>query len=291
MVINVNGQEWDNPKWPKPVRHLFFKSTIYITLVLAREFITDAKGMHDIYLDRYKRQSTIIAYGADLVEPQNPAILEQYGLTPKEYYFVAARLVPSNQIHVLVDAFKRSGSNKTLAIAGGGAYGSDYSRDLAKNAGDNVKMLGMISDQSHMDELYANGYAYLHGASLGGINSALLRPIAAGCVGLAYDTPFNRAVLELPDGENCGYIWKDVEQLSEGIRKFDANPDYVSRLSQLGKKQIKRNFTWDLVTDQYETFYKGFINKWPVEKIRAKVLQQKEKYSNTEVSPKNWTGT
>lgn len=96
---------------------------------------------------------------------------------------MAARVVPSNQIHVLAEAFNRSGSKKILAIAGGGAYGSDYYRNLLLNSSQNVKYLGMISDQNHMDELYANGYAYLHGASLGGINSALLRPVAAGCVG------------------------------------------------------------------------------------------------------------
>ena len=147
-----------------------------------------------------------------------------------------------------------------------------------KNSGENVKFLGIISDQAHMDELYVNGYAYLHGASLGGINSALLRPVAAGCVGLAYDTPFNREVLELTDGKICGYIWKDVLQLSEGIKKFDAVPEYVSELSRLGKIQIKRNFTWDLVTDQYEVFYRGFVEKWSPEKIRNEVAAQKEKY-------------
>lgn len=278
VVINVNGQEWDNPKWPKPFRHIFFKSAIYTTFAISREFITDAVGMHDIYKERYNKESTIIEYGAELVEPKNPKILEKYGLIKDGYYFIAARIVPSNQIHVLVDAFKRSGSKKILAIAGGGAYGRDYYKNLVKDSGENVKFLGMISDQTQMDELYANGYAYLHGASLGGINSALLRPVGAGCVGLAYDTPFNREVLELSDGRTSGYLWKDALQLSEGIKKFDSDPNYVAELSRLGKIQIKRNFTWDLVTDQYEVFYRGFVEKWSPEKIRQKVAAQKEKY-------------
>jgi hypothetical protein len=152
-VINVDGQEWDNPKWPKCVRHVFFKSTIYLTLWMQKEFITDAIGMYDIYQERYKRKSTIIEYGADIFTSQNPEILDQYGLLPKNYYFVAARIVPSNQIDKIVHAHIHSGSKKTLAIAGGGAYGSRFYKSLRQEAGDKVKFLGMISEQHHINEL------------------------------------------------------------------------------------------------------------------------------------------
>lgn len=279
IVINVNGQEWDNPKWPKTLRHTFFKSAVYITLGMCREIITDAQGMYDIYVERYNRRSTVIEYGTEIVTPRNPKILEEYGLSPKQYYFVAARIVPSNQIHVIVEAFKRSGSNKVLAIAGGGAYGSQFYQELTQNAGDKVKFLGLISNQSHMDELYANAYGYLHGATLGGVNSALLRPLGAGCPALAFETPFNREVLEMREGEICGHIWGNSAQLAEGIQEFDSNSNLVERLAELSVTQIKRNFTWDLVADQYEIFYKGFVEQWPVEKIRQMVAAQKEKYA------------
>jgi glycosyltransferase involved in cell wall biosynthesis len=278
VIINVDGQEWDNPKWPKAVRHLFFKSAIYVTLVMCREIITDAEGMYDIYVDRYGRQSTIIEYGTEIVRSTDPAILDQYGLSPKEYYFVAARIVPSNQIDVIVEAFKRSGSSRTLAVAGGGAYGSKFYQRLRQTAGDRVKFLGLISDQACMNELYANAYAYLHGASLGGVNSALLRPLGAGCPALAYDTPFNREVLEMRGRKPCGIIWGDLDALVQGIQSLENDAGLVEELSRLSVAQIKRNFTWDLVADQYEVFYRGFVEKWPVEEIRNEVAAQKEKY-------------
>ena len=282
-VINVDGQEWDNPKWPKTLRHVFFKSAVYLTLAMQREIITDAKGMYDIYVDRYKRGSTVIEYGADIVTSKTPQLIEQFGLSPKQYYFVAARIVPSNQIDLIVEAFKRSGSKKNLAIAGGGAWESEFYHRLRENAGERVKFLGMISDQTHMDELYANAYGYLHGASLGGINSALLRPLGAGCPSLAFDTPFNREVLEMSDGKLCGILWKTVNQLAEGISRLDCAPEFVEQLSRLGTVQIQRNFTWDLVADQYEVFYRGFVEGWSVEKIRTAVDAQKEKYQNVNV--------
>jgi len=278
IIINVDGQEWDNPKWPKTARHMFFKSTIYLTLAMCREIITDAQGMYDLYLERYDRPSTIIEYGAEIVEPKNPAILEQYGLSPKEYYFIAARIVPSNQIHVIVDTFSRSKTKRILAIAGGGDYGSEFFQRLKAAAGANVRLLGMISDQSHMNELYANAYGYLHGASLGGVNSALLRPLGAGCPALAFDTPFNREVLQMADGSMCGTIWRNAGELADGIDTFERDPAVIADLSALSKTQIRRNFNWDLVTDQYELFYRGFIEKWPVQDIRDRVRAAKEKY-------------
>jgi glycosyltransferase involved in cell wall biosynthesis len=278
IIINVDGPEWENPKWPKTLRQIFFKSAVYLTLAMCREIITDARGMYDIYVERYNRPSTIIEYGTEIVTPKNPNILDQYGLSPKEYYFIGARIVPSNKIDKSVEGFQRSGSDKILAIAGGGAYGSSFYQTLRKNAGNRVKFLGMISDQDHMDELYANAYGYIHGASMGGINSALLRPLGAGCPALAIDSPFNREVLDMGQNRLCGLIWNNVDQLSDEIRHLDSNPEMIRELSELSVIQVKRNFSWDLVTDQYEIFYKGFIEKWPVEKIRSEVAAQKDKY-------------
>jgi len=278
VVINVNGQEWDNPKWPRTLRHVFFKSAVRTTLVMCREIITDAQGMRDIYQDRYGRESTVIAYGAELVESKNPAILARYGLEPHGYYLVAARLVPSNQIRTIVESFNATGAGRVLAIAGAGDPRSAYYQAVRAAAGPKVRFLGLISDQTHMDELYANAYAYLHGATLGGINSALLRPLGAGCPAIAADTPFNREVLERVDGGRCGPTWRDGEELRAAIRGFEANPPLVEDLRAQCRRQIRKNFSWDLMTDQYEVFYRGFVERWPVERIRAEVAAQKEKY-------------
>ena len=65
-----------------------------------------------------------------------------------------------------------------------------------------------MADQDDLEEIYCNAYAYLHGASLGGINSALLRPLGCGVGALALDTVYNREVLEMSDGRVCGMFWQ-----------------------------------------------------------------------------------
>jgi len=278
VVINVNGQEWDNPKWPKTLRHVFFKSAVRATLLMCREIVTDAQGMRSIYLDRYGRESTVIAYGAELVEPKDPRILAAYGLEPGRYYFTAARLVPSNQIRIIVDAFNAAAPGRVLAIAGAVDAGSAYCHALRAAAGPNVRFLGLISDQAHMNELYANAYAYLHGATLGGINSALLRPLGAGCPAIAADTPFNREVMEREGNIQLGSMWGAGVELCRAIRRFEGDPEFVEGLRARCRQQIRERFTWDLVADQYEVFYRGFVERWPVERIRAEVAAQTAKY-------------
>lgn len=279
VIVNVDGQEWENPKWPKRPREAYFGLAARAALRVSREIITDAQGMYDLYMERHQRPSTIIEYGAELVTPRNPARLEEFGLKPKQYFFIAARLVPSNQIALLVEAFKKSGSSRVLAIAGGGHNNSEYYQTMKANAGDHVRFLGLVSDQSLMDELYANAFAYLHGPYLGGVNSALLRPLGAGCPAIAYNSIFNREVLVMPDGQLCGIPWEKEQDIIDGIHALEQDPALAARLSAASVRQIRSSFTWDLVADQYEIFYRGTIESWPVETIRSAVAARKRDYA------------
>ena len=85
-------------------------------------------------------------------------------------------------------------------------------------------------------------------------------------------------MLERDDGGRCGPTWRDGEELRNAIREFEGDPRRVESLRELCRRQIRENFSWDLVTDQYEVFYRGFVERWPVERIRAEVAAQNAKY-------------
>src|ERR1051325_4508932 len=110
VVTNVDGQIWDDPKWPKPARHVFFKSAARVAMAVSKQIVTDAIGIYDIYRAKYGKESAIIEYGADVRHSTEPDRLTKYGLEPGSYYFVAARLVSSNSADAIVEAFQQSGS-------------------------------------------------------------------------------------------------------------------------------------------------------------------------------------
>lgn len=272
IVTNVNGQIWDDPKWPRPLRHLFFKSAARVAMGVSEQIITDAIGIADIYRSWYGRESAIIEYGAEIRGSREPGRIAKYGLEPGDYYFVAARMVPSNSADMIVDAFNRSGSRKQLVLAGGQAFGSAWFERLKAAAGPRVRFLGPVADQDDLEELYCNAYAYLHGATLGGINSALLRPLGCGIGALALDTVYNREVLEMRDGRLCGMLWRlDAMDLSGKIRQLDADPDLARELGVRGRQRIAEAFTWDRIGRQYELFYEMVLDGEPIERIRDAV--------------------
>jgi glycosyltransferase involved in cell wall biosynthesis len=272
VVTNVDGQIWDDPKWPRRIRGPFFKSAARVAIRTSQQIITDAIGISDIYKDWYGKDSAIIEYGADIRNPTEPERIAKYGLTPKEYYFIAARLVPSNSADLIVDALKKSGSKRQLVIAGGGAFGSEWFEKLKRDAGPQVKFLGPVADQDDLDQIYANAYGYLHGASLGGVNSALLRPLGCALPCLALDTVYNREVLEMRDGRLCGRLWRrDTDDLVKQIREVDANPELARELGAMGQERIREAFTWERIGRQYEVFYEGVLAGHDIVRIRDDV--------------------
>jgi glycosyltransferase involved in cell wall biosynthesis len=271
IVTNVNGQIWDDPKWPRPLRGIFFKSAARVAMAVSRQIITDAVGIADIYRRWYGKESAIIEYGADIRSSREPERVAKYGLAPGEYYFVAARMVPSNQADVIVDGFTRSGSDRELVLAGGQAFGSAWFENLRRRAGSRVRFLGPVADQDDLEEIYCNAYAYLHGATLGGINSALLRPLGCGIGALAYDTVYNREVIEMRDGGRCGEYWRTADELAALIRALDADETRARELGRRGQQRIAEAFTWERIGRQYELFYEMVLDDEPIERIRDAV--------------------
>jgi glycosyltransferase involved in cell wall biosynthesis len=134
-----------------------------------------------------------------------------------------------------------------------------------------VKFLGAVADQDDLEEIYCNAYAYLHGATLGGINSALLRPLGCGIGALAFDTVYNREVLEMREGGLCGMLWRDRDELVAQIRQLDADPELARELGMRGQQRIAEAFTWDRIGRQYELFYEMVLDDEPIERIRDAV--------------------
>ena len=112
-------------------------------------------------------------------------------------------------------------------------------------AGDSrISMIGHVSDQNVLRELWCNCHAYLHGHTVGGTNPALLRAMGYGSAVLASDTVFNREVLE-----DTGVFFDDVASVTARIAELDASPEMVQRLREEAKERIAEHYTWDGIAD------------------------------------------
>jgi len=256
-ILNVDGMEWLRPKWNKTARWVFHTSAKLGTKFY-HEIVTDADEMHRLYAREFGIDSEYIAYGANIEMSTRPEVLDQYDLKPRDYYLIASRLVPDNNADIIVEAFVRSGSKRTLAIAGGADYKGNtveqaFIDKLKSLANDRVKFLGHVNSTEVVKELHCNCYAYIHGHQFGGINPSLLKALGFGNMVLALNTPFNAEVL---DHGNYGILFeKNADDLTERMSMIDQDPQKAESFRQKAPDRIRERFTWEQITQQYEDLF------------------------------------
>jgi glycosyltransferase involved in cell wall biosynthesis len=257
-VLNVDGMEWLRPKWNRLGKWVF-KTSARAGTKLYDEIVTDADEMHRLYAKEFGINSKYIAYGANIETSKDEEVLEKFNLKKNGYYLIASRLVPDNNAEVIVEGFLKSNSKKKLAIAGGANYKGNrvetefYSR-LKSISTDKIRFLGHIDNPRDIIELHCNAFGYIHGHQYGGINPALLKALGCGNFILANDTPFNREVLD--HGKYGALFQKNSDRLAEMINRYESDNQAVLRYRRLARKRIEERFTWEQITDEYETFFK-----------------------------------
>ena len=73
-AINVDGLEWLRPKW-KGLGSIYFKCASKMATLFYDQIINDSDEMRKVYLDLFKRDSKVIAYGANIRKSKNPDLL------------------------------------------------------------------------------------------------------------------------------------------------------------------------------------------------------------------------
>jgi glycosyltransferase involved in cell wall biosynthesis len=252
VVMNVDGLDWHRGKWGRAAR-AYFRSAARAAVRRCTTLITDAEAMRAYYREAFGRDSEMIAYGASIETSERPELIAAYRVHPRQYYFIVSRLIPENTLEPLLEGFRRSRSRRTLLVAGGASYRDAFHRRLSDiAAGDErIRLVGHVSDQAALKELWCNCYVYLHGHSVGGTNPSLLRAMGFGAAIAARDTVFNREVLA-----GSGRLFApDADAIGTLIDELDADADAVARLRLAGPERIRTNYTWDAVVDSYERVF------------------------------------
>lgn len=253
-AINVDGLEWLRPKWG-PTGKKYFHTSARLSKHTAHVVVTDAGRMQEIYREEFGVHSVDIAYGADIPETDRSDRVRELGLTPGKYIFSACRLVPDNNVDILVDGYRRIETDLPYVVVGSTPYANPYTTQLQATEHPGLRFLGQVDDQDLMDELYANAAVYLHAHEFGGTNPTLLRAMAAGCAVLALDTPFNREVL----GPYGRFFAKRGEAVAEALQPLLEDAKALRTMSEGGPRRIRECYTWDHITDQYEELFRSML--------------------------------
>lgn len=252
IVVNTDGFDWLRDKWGT-IGKAYFRLSAATVVHTADELVSDNGGIRDYYLEKFKRDSTVIAYGANIESSTEKHLLDEFAVGKDEYFLVACRFVPENNIDLIIRAFEKVKTDKKLLIAGGANYKSEYVDQCRSTKDPRIEFLGHINDYSKVRELHCNCYAYIHGHSMGGTNPALLKALGYGNCIVALNTVFNREVLA---GKYGILFEKDVDDLAAKLQSLVDNPAEVDRYKKSAPDRIREAYTWDKIVRDYEDLFK-----------------------------------
>ncbi len=257
VVVNPDGLEWNRDKWKWYVR-LFFKYSLRTMMKNCDQIVCDSIGIKE-YLSDYKDKTHYIAYGTNKVNIINEnLVLKEYKLKRNDYYLMVGRFVPENNYEIIISEFMKSKSNKKLVIISNIEKNSYYNK-LINNTNfinDNrIIILGPMYDVNKLAVLRKNAYGYIHGHSVGGTNPSLLESLSLTKINILYDCIFNKEV-----GRNaCYYFNKNNNNLKKIIENVDKlDNESINRLGNKCKNIIEKNYTWDIIVNEYKKFFNFF---------------------------------
>jgi glycosyltransferase involved in cell wall biosynthesis len=255
-AINVDGLEWLRPKW-RGLGSIYFKWASKMATLFYDQIINDSDEMRKVYLDLFRRDSKVIAYGANVKKSKNPDLITTWDIKQREYYLVIGRLIPDNNADLIIKGFLKSNSNKKLVIVGDVPYKDSYASNLKKINDKRLIFTGYVRDQNVLAELYHNCYIYVHGHEFGGTNPTMIKAMAYGCAILALDTVFNLEMLH--KGKYGLFFKKEPFSITNMFNYCEKEKLIIDKLRSESVNGITEKYDWDFVTNQYLEVFKSLI--------------------------------
>lgn len=265
VLTNMDGLEWKRAKYGFLSR-LFLKVSERLAIYKSDFLIADSPIIEK-YLGRYQREVETIAYGANIFESPDPTILDPFELKPYHYHLLIARMVPENNIEMILTGYLKSKSDKPFVVVGN--QQNRYGRYIARKFDhEKIYFMGPIFNKPVLNNLRHFSDLYFHGHMVGGTNPSLLEAMASSALICAHNNVFNRAVL----GENALFFRKSehiVEILNTQVK--DPESPFIFQ----NKDQIRKNYVWSSIVNQYAEILSRLCD--PPFKLKKKVVKSPDK--------------
>src|SRR5262245_8277033 len=244
-LVNVDGLERKRKKWNWFGRTYYLVSE-WLSTFLPSAIVTDAQVIQAYYATRYKKESKMIAYGAEVARRAAPEKLFRFGLRPNSYVLYDSRLEPENNAHLVIEAYQKVKTEMPLVIVGGAPYAYEYIAKLKSTRDPRVKFLGFVFGEDYR-ALQQNAYCYVHATEVGGTHPALIEAMGAGNCALTLNTPENTEVLG-----DAGIVYDSVSELSMQLQRVINEPSMIGEYRRRAMTRVIQMYNWEQITDQYE---------------------------------------
>lgn len=250
VALNVDGIERLRKKWNRLAKAWYLCSE-WLATWCPNVVVTDAATIERYYLERYRKTTTFIPYGAETGKVAGSEILAHLGLEPGRYFLYVSRMEPENHPLEVRQAFESVATSLKLALVGDAPYAHDYIRRVRDTVDPRIVIPGTIYGQGYR-ELGSHCFAYIHATEVGGTHPALIEAMGRGALVLYRNTPENREVagdagIPFEPGDLAAKL-KAVLNMPEPEREA---------LRRKAAERVRAHYSWDAVTDAYERLLFG----------------------------------
>jgi len=253
VILNTDGQEWLRGKWG-PLARRFFLTSARFAPKGATGLVSDCQAMAAVYERYFGAISTVIPYCVPAGQVARTACLRKYGVEQDDYFIVAGRLNPENNIDAIATAYSRTSLRQPLLVLGAANYESPVASRLRQvsDSDPRIRIVGHVDNRGEFLALIGAATGYLHGHSVGGMNPSLVEAMHGSALIVALDTEFNRETV----GEAAYFFGRSDTgelQLAPALRAV-MNTSVGERLS-IRRSAAVRAREWynvDDVVDAYE---------------------------------------
>ncbi|MDA9027168.1 DUF1972 domain-containing protein [Gammaproteobacteria bacterium] len=246
IILNPDGAEWKRSKFTGWIKG-FLKFSERLGVKYSDRVISDSKVISsDLAID-YGVDSSVIEYGSDhaTATELREITASLYGIQKRSYAFKVCRIVPENNIVMILEAFAKS--NHKLVIIGNwdnSQFGIEV-RNRFRHY-ENFSLLDPIYDQLALDELRSNCRLYVHGHSVGGTNPSLVEAMYLALPCLVFDVSYNRETTE----EAARYFASESDILS-ALDELWSRDDYLDSMGKKLNGIAKRRYSWSDIVKKY----------------------------------------
>ncbi len=269
LLLNPDGHEWQRSKWNRFIK-MYWKYSERRMVKYSDLIVCDSKNIKE-YIDKkykkYKKNTTYIAYGADIdlnISEDAKNFVYNFNKNNKiienQYYLLVGRFVPENNYRTIIKEFMKSDTKKDLVIITSYENSKLYTElnnELKFENDKRIKFVGTVYEPEALKLIRNNAYAYIHGHSVGGTNPSLLEALASTKINLLYDCVFNKEVAETSaiywnlSENNLKNIIETTDKLGEEkIEKFNIDSN----------NQILKRYKWEFIVSSYEKLFIGENN-------------------------------
>jgi glycosyltransferase involved in cell wall biosynthesis len=255
VVCSVDGTDWQRAKWGGFARWYLRFSEKWAVL-FCHGLISDSTEVMSYYRKNFGAASSCIVYGMREHTSRQCDVLDRFGLGERDYVLFVGRLVPENNVHLLIRAFAGTVTSRKLVIVGDDPWERDYIASLKSYRDARVVFTGGVYGEGYA-QLQQNAYLFVLPDEVGGTHPALVEAMGYGNCVLVNDTPSNLEVIG-----DSGIAYRGAGREADLQRKMqellDA-PELVDQYRIRARQRAQTYYRWEDVVQQHANLYQQII--------------------------------